>query len=427
MQKPLYFIAFIFIFTLLLGQNPGLAQAYESNRWYQISDFQEKVNNLPSEATTAVIMPVLFGVGVKNISPNFGVPRSGGRSHEGEDIMAIKGTPIISPTPAIVLRTGFGASAGNYVYTINPGGETFVYMHLDRIGEGVIPGMTLSQGSLIGYVGDTGNASGGAAHLHFEIHNTTDNPTNPFPRLTAELSLEEKMIYLTAILDQTTDSPSLALFLVNNFRTTFVSAVNEGVVLPLAINNLLGDNAASLVETNNKLDLGSAGTSVVVLQRYLIQANASPAVLKLKTAGATGIFGPATKAALIEFQLNKGIKPASGYYGPVTKAYISAHPLEVMVALAPTAANPPKITPIASKFSHDLRLNMTDADVKTLQVWLNTNGFKITASGVGSPGKETTYFGLATESAVKKFQTAHKIKPVNGIVGPITRATLNSL
>ncbi len=436
MQKSPYFLALILIFTLVLGQNPTLAQTTLANHWYLASDFQDAVDALPAKNSQAVIMPVLFGVGVKNISPNFGVPRSGGRSHEGEDIMAIKDTPIISPTAAVVLRTGYGSSAGNYVYTANPGGETFVYMHLDRIGEGVMPGMKLEQGSLIGYVGDTGNAAGGAAHLHFEIHNSADKPTDPFPRLTAEPTLQEKMTYLTTILAQTKDVPSLASFLVKNFRTTFTASINDGVIVPTAISDLLGSNAVattastvalSSVPSGVDLEVGSTGAAVVALQKYLIQANAGSTALKLKAAGATGTFGPTTKAALVEFQLVKGISPASGYYGPVSKAYIAGHPLDVMVAVAPIAENPSKTIVPPVKFSHDLRRTMTSGEVKNLQKVLNANGFKIAATGVGSPGKETEYFGFATEAAVKKFQTAKGIKPINGLVGPLTRTALNNL
>ncbi|MFA5877461.1 MAG: M23 family metallopeptidase, partial [Candidatus Paceibacterota bacterium] len=94
----------------------------------QSSDLQQKIDLLGSTAVTSVAMPVLFGVAIQDISPNFGDPRSGGRTHEGEDIMATDGTPIVSPTPAVVLRTGSGSTEGNYVYTANPGGETFVYM-----------------------------------------------------------------------------------------------------------------------------------------------------------------------------------------------------------------------------------------------------------------------------------------------------------
>ncbi len=430
MQKNLYFIVVSLVCALVLGLSPVFAQTYDyggqNGRWGRASDFQDKINALSSEANKAVTMPILFGVGIKNISPNFGDPRSGGRSHEGEDIMATKGTPIISPTAAVVLRTGFGDSAGNYVYTANPGGETFVYMHLDRIGEGVVPGLVLTQGGLIGYVGNTGNASSGASHLHFEIHNADGSPTDPFPRLTAELSLADKMSYLTAILNQTTDSKVLAQFLVTNFRSTFNSAMNANLILPLAINNLLVPEGTT-AETPARGDLkaGSSGASVVALQKYLIQANSGPASQKLRSAGATGTFGPVTKAALVEFQLVKGILPANGYYGSVTGAYITNHPFEVIVANTPITSIDSPVKFVG--FTRDLYKGITSPDVRALQIFLNSKGFMVAGAGVGSPGKETNYFGLATEVAVKKFQVAHGIKPINGRVGPLTRATLNNL
>ena len=424
MRIPLRFSLIIVIFSLILA--PILASAQESpfpsGYWYRSNDFRDKINNLPAVANQAVIMPVLFGVGIKDISPNFGAPRSGGRSHEGEDIMAIKGTPIISPTAAVVLRTGYGDSAGNYVYTANPGGETFVYMHLDRVGEGVTPGTELFQGSLIGYVGNTGNASGGAAHLHFEIHNSSDVPTDPFPRLIAELSTQEKMTYLSTIMAQTTDAQALAEFLVITFRSTFTAALAEGIILPAAINSLLVSAGAGTVSGSGlDLELGSSGVAVVTLQKYLIQANVGTAAQKLKAAGATGTFGPVTKAALVEFQVAKEIVPASGFYGSVTRAYVAAHPFGASIAAIATT---PAAISASIKFTRDLRLGMSGADVKQLQTLLNSKGFMIAASGVGSPGKETTYFGVATRAAVKKFQAAHGISPVNGNVGPLTRAAL---
>ncbi len=414
------------------GSNESWSERRERMRQYrqQSSDLQQKINALPSTANPSVFIPILFGVSLKNISPNFGDPRSGGRLHEGEDIMAVKGTPIISPTAAVVLRAGDnGGSEGIYVYTANPGSETFVYYHLDRIGEGVVPGLVLAQGSLIGYVGNTGNASGGAAHLHFEIHDSSGNPTDPFPRLTAEFSLQQKMDYLTTIFTQTADVRPMAQFLVTNFRSTFTSAVNAGIVVPAPINFALLSTPAGTAPTSGNLlpagdlELGSSGAAVVTLQKYLIQANATASAVRLAAAGATGYFGTITKAALMEFQMLNGISPASGYYGATTRAYIAAHPLGASVPSTPT----PVVYSGTTILTRDLYIGISGEDVRTLQKLLNSKGFIVAATGAGSPGNETTYFGSATQAAVIKFQIARGISPAAGRVGPVTRAALGSL
>jgi murein DD-endopeptidase MepM/ murein hydrolase activator NlpD len=224
-------IAFIFGFSV-----PSVSARHRSQ---DSDDVQEKINELSDTAEYPMVIPVLFGVAVRNLSQNFGDPRSGGRLHEGQDIMAVKGTPIISPTSAVVIRVGVGSGEGNYVYTANPGGETFVYMHLDRIGEGVVRGAVLEKGSLIGYVGNTGNASGGAAHLHMEIHNSDGVPMSAYPRLTIEATLADKMEYLSDIFTQTTDSAALAQFLISHFRSNFTEAQAAGIPLPKPITDIL--------------------------------------------------------------------------------------------------------------------------------------------------------------------------------------------
>lgn len=391
----------------------------------QSSDLQQKISALPSTADASVLMPVLFGVGVKDISPNFGDPRDGGaRTHEGEDIMAVKGTPIVSPTPAVVLRTGVGSGEGNYVYTANPGGETFVYMHLDNFGEGVVSGLVLGQGSLIGYVGNTGNAIGGPAHLHFEIHNNSGTPVDPFPRLTGEFSIQEKITDLYTILGQTSDSTALSRFLVINFRGTFITALAANIVLPLSILDALAAIPATPPPAvaggplpAGDLDIGSSGSAVIALQRYLIQAASGVAAMRLGSVGATGYFGVITKAALVEYQVAVGISPTSGYYGPETRAFIVSHPLGTT---QPPASGGNLV------LTRDLYRNISGEDVRTLQKLLNADGYAVALSGAGSPGNETIYFGPATEAAVIKFQLARGIKPPAGYVGPITRAALMS-
>jgi len=410
------------------------AQQQQIYGWRQSSGLQQKISALPSVANASVLMPVLFGVGINDISPNFGDPRDNGtRTHQGEDIMAVKGTPIVSPTPAVVLRTETGVDEGNAVYTANPGGETFVYMHLDHFGEGVVSGLVLGQGSLIGYVGNTGNAAGGPAHLHFEIHNSSGTPTDPFPRLTSEFTPAQKISFLTTILTQTADPVSLSQFLVINFRGTFTADLAANVMLPTSITNALASIPASTVPTSGggslpagDLDVGSSGTAVITLQQYLIQAASGPAATRLANAGATGNFQTITEAALVEYQTAVGISPASGYYGATTRAFIAAHPLGTSqpVAVVPSS---PGVSGSAVVFSRDLYQGVSGEDVRILQRVLNAQGYAVATSGGGSPGNETAYFGPATLAAVIRFQIAHGISPSVGYVGPITRAVFAAL
>lgn len=441
MKYSTFFLAPLFILALVTAPLAAFAQIDEGSSestntrrqqiWgyrSQSNDMQQKVAALSNIASSSVYMPILFGVSVSNISPNFGDPRSGGRSHAGEDIMAPKGTPIVSPTPAVVLRIGLGEREGNSVYTANPAGETFVYMHLDRVGEGVAAGTVLEQGSLIGYVGNTGNASGGADHLHFEIHDNSGTPTDPFPRLTSEFSLQEKVTYFSKILTQATDSTTLARLMVINFRSTFVSAQAANISLPTALTDALasvpaGTAPVSAVEqtlATGDLNLGSSGSLVVALQTYLIQAGTGAAATRLAGAGATGNFGPMTQAALIEYQLAKGLTPAVGYYGPTTRAYIASHPLATAVQ-APTTVTPPVASSSTGTLSRNLYLGVVGQDVLALQQFLNAHGYIVATSGAGSKGNETTYFGPATQAAVITFQTANNIAPAVGYVGMLTR------
>jgi len=78
-------------------------------------------------------------------------------------------------------------------------------------------------------------------------------------------------------------------------------------------------------------------------------------------------------------------------------------------------------------FTRDLQVGSTGDDVKVLQQWLNANGYQVAASGPGSPGNETTYFGVATQAALAKFQAANGITPSAGYLGPKTRAAIQAM
>lgn len=77
-------------------------------------------------------------------------------------------------------------------------------------------------------------------------------------------------------------------------------------------------------------------------------------------------------------------------------------------------------------FTRDLTVGSTGQDVVVLQQFLNDNGFTVAASGAGSAGNETTYFGSLTQSALAQYQAANGITPAVGYFGPITRSSVNS-
>ncbi|MDB5225378.1 MAG: baaA1 [Candidatus Adlerbacteria bacterium] len=165
------------------------------------------------------------------------------------------------------------------------------------------------------------------------------------------------------------------------------------------------------------LQLGSTGEDVRRLQQFL---NSSSFAVAVSGAGSTGhetdYFGPATQAALARYQATKGIAPAIGYFGPLTRASVAG----TSALAAPASATGSSAA--SSAFSRDLELGMTGEDVRALQHYLNTHGFAVAASGGGSAGNETAYFGPATKAALAKLQALNSIMPAAGRFGPATRA-----
>ena len=84
-------------------------------------------------------------------------------------------------------------------------------------------------------------------------------------------------------------------------------------------------------------------------------------------------------------------------------------------------------TTVSYNFTKDLTLGSKGNDVKALQQFLNANGYQVAASGAGSAGNETTYFGSLTKAALAKYQAAVGISPTAGYFGAKTRAYLASV
>lgn len=117
--------------------------------------------------------------GPRSIVSRMGDPREGGRrTHEGVDIIAPAGTPVLAATRALVHRVGRSPRGGNYVWLQDWTREKNVYYaHLQR--SWVDVGMVVEPGEGIGTVGNTGNASG--PHLHFAIYDLDRRPSDPLP------------------------------------------------------------------------------------------------------------------------------------------------------------------------------------------------------------------------------------------------------
>lgn len=129
------------------------------------------------------LFPVRGPHGVRGAIGEFGAPRSGGRTHEGFDVVAACGTKIVASRGGRVLRRGFDPVLyGNYVL-IHGRGErrSYFYAHMPRPAR-VHRGERVQTGERIGSVGETGNANTVGCHLHFEIHRR-GVPIDPGPSL----------------------------------------------------------------------------------------------------------------------------------------------------------------------------------------------------------------------------------------------------
>ncbi|WP_372776662.1 peptidoglycan DD-metalloendopeptidase family protein [Mangrovibacterium sp.] len=99
------------------------------------------------------------------------------RPHHGIDYAAPTGTPVMSIGDGVVTRKGYQAGGGgNYIYIKHNSVYTTCYMHLHNFAKGMAPGVRVSQGQLIGYVGKTGLATG--PHLDFRVFKN-GSPINP--------------------------------------------------------------------------------------------------------------------------------------------------------------------------------------------------------------------------------------------------------
>jgi murein DD-endopeptidase MepM/ murein hydrolase activator NlpD len=113
------------------------------------------------------------------LEPRFGPPF---HLHQGTDIFAARGLPVRAPFNGAVRFEDAGLGGKAAYVTLADG--TFYYMaHLDGFAKKLSNGSAVKQGDIVGYVGDSGNAAGGATHVHFEVHPRGGAAVNPKPIL----------------------------------------------------------------------------------------------------------------------------------------------------------------------------------------------------------------------------------------------------
>lgn len=126
----------------------------------------------PSTPTGGLVCPVRGPVWYAN---SWGASRPDGRSHEGVDLMAPMGTPLVAVAAGRV-SFGYNELGGRVAWVHGADGTRYYYAHLSRIAG--FP-RQVRPGDVIGYVGMTGNA--GAPHLHWEVHPGGGAAVNPYP------------------------------------------------------------------------------------------------------------------------------------------------------------------------------------------------------------------------------------------------------
>ena len=151
--------------------------------------------------TSAVDMPTAIALGVLPDLATLGIPeikvfpsqgrcsfvdswqweRSGGRRHEGVDIMGPKGLALYAVLDGTITKM-YGADSklsGNALRLTTADGTYFFYAHLDSFAAGIAIGSVVRAGQIIGYMGSTGDA--GSSHLHFEVHPLGGSAVSPYP------------------------------------------------------------------------------------------------------------------------------------------------------------------------------------------------------------------------------------------------------
>lgn len=112
---------------------------------------------------------------------SWGFPRPGGRRHKGVDIMAPHRNEVYAFRTGQIARLSQGGLGGITLYLRGDDGNVYYYAHLNGYTQGIHVGKNVEAGDLIAYNGNSGNARGGASHIHWEVQPGGGASVNPYP------------------------------------------------------------------------------------------------------------------------------------------------------------------------------------------------------------------------------------------------------
>ena len=232
-----------------------------------------------------LVFPV---VGDVQYVDDFGAPRAGG-PHQANDLVAAKKSPAVAAEAGKVKYWTTSRSAGCMLYLYGQSGTMYEYIHLNNdlttkndnrgkcvrgVAYTVKNGARVAAGQQIGYVGDSGDANGGHAHLHFELHPNGGKATDPYPYLQsaykllfaskagAPFALTLTGTVVSATADQLAVKVATSQAWPSNLRLTKLNRTVTLLVSPSAV--VQSVNASGVMRTVASVSIATKGEKVVV-------------------------------------------------------------------------------------------------------------------------------------------------------------------